>query len=761
MNVLIDKTIPFLAKSFLNKAYSGSTQASSQADSHVSGSAYMNHISETGIQIAMENNSDAPLSDAELEQLFSVYTVLGDEHPLWQDIGRLLTEFSGQDRTNFLSVISRQNEHLENLVYQVALMEDKTQTLYLKSAVRLDPETGIPALIEAVEHMPENLLVPFLETADTLGRTSESLKALELQNFMTAAANDPLSAGSLTEMTQSLEEDDRAMFLKAAAVSGKHLDRLISRVEALSGNRLTSFLSVASNAGNQMETLLDLTEKMTRHQQQKTIRFLEKLEETDVQYFLKATQGDTILANMLLDTAGPLSDRNQSLFLKAAASSGSQLVRLSGLVERFSSDGTLLEDFLMTATVAEKNLGSFLDVSENLTKENRQTIFSFTSDLSAADLASYISAVKDAPESALALATAAGSSGKMNQSYLLYAASLTPDQIPDLLDAADNMEGGELSDFLFIAANIDPENKNTAMKQLIHATQDLSESALGAYLSAEKSRILTQAEKPEEKTFVFLESAFSDQQIDILLTAGTDIHELLSDLKELGSSQKNTFFNLAQKAGGFMIPKLISVLTRTTQQQTVQFQDYADTLSPKMLNDLIAAADLALDNPESGEKRFDRLLSTAKKLGLAMDEDFLHAAARSGKHLDQLMDQTNKFGGLNQAFYLIAADSIVDRDSSGMLLKTFLDATQTVYDQNKTAFLAANDTPQGIRPSRFINAEAGTINFLFQKDNMTAKLSDYLRSAAWLATNTGADNATAYDWCNSFLGIPAQGEVIF
>ncbi len=110
-------------------------------------------------------------------------------------------------------------------------------------------------------------------------------------------------------------------------------------------------------------------------------------------------------------------------------------------------------DFLSTAMTAEKKFSEVLTLAESLNGGDRAKVFSFTSDLSLVDLSGFISAVKDHPANAGELSDVAGSLGDKDRSYLLYAAATAPGKISELTALTRNLEGQDLSNFLFTAAN--------------------------------------------------------------------------------------------------------------------------------------------------------------------------------------------------------------------------------------------------------------------------------------------------------------------
>ena len=166
---------------------------------------YVDQVSLSNACSPVEERMDEPFSSDELKQLSSVVLKLGSENSLWQDVGPLLSSLSGQDRSNFLSVLGQASgEVLKDVVRQVGMLAPETRSMYLKLSARLGLDEGLGNLNTGDQTMEtqglENLakvtdqisvesLSSLLEMADNLNRSRQSIRQGELGNFLKAAAS--------------------------------------------------------------------------------------------------------------------------------------------------------------------------------------------------------------------------------------------------------------------------------------------------------------------------------------------------------------------------------------------------------------------------------------------------------------------------------------------------------------------------------------------------------------------------------------------
>lgn len=213
---------------------------------------------------------------------------------------------------------------MEGFVLQVGRLEGDDRSLFLSTALRNGSGRNIENLVDAVSHLSGEQLSHFLETADGLGRTRESLKAGEQQNFIQAAA---------------------AM----AGDSPATVDRLITRVDSLSENpdARSGFLSTAVRAGDGFNDFLSVAGKLGGPGRAKVLSFAADLGFTGLTSFIEAAKHDTANAVALVETAVNLDDKSQSYLLYAAAQNPDHQVELTATAQRLNGDEQ--KDFLFAA----------------------------------------------------------------------------------------------------------------------------------------------------------------------------------------------------------------------------------------------------------------------------------------------------------------------------------------------------------------------------------------------------------------------------
>ena len=711
--------------------------------------AYVYDVDPAAAEKSREAVPDAPLTEIEKEQLFDVYLELGKDNPLWEDIETLLSEeLVGNDRTNFLAVLSEADELLiGDFLGQVEKLEGETRSLYLSTALRNGPGQDLENFIDAVDGILGNQLEDFLTAADNLGRSVDSIKAGELQNFIAAVAETPEALDGLLEKMSVLDEEDRALFLEAAANAGGELERLIDTTDLLAGSDLTRFLENAATAGEGLTNLLTLTNKLTGDERSDFLRFTHNLEDGNAENFLTATQGDDKTLPGLMATTLSLHGSDRADFLTLAAGAGTSLDRLVSTVNSLAETPEQRSDFLSTAIKAEDGFEDFLGITEKLGGSDRANVLSFASTLGFTDLTNFISAAKDNTSQAAGLAGTAKDLDRKDKSYLLYAASLNPDSTAGLTATTRGLKGQEQSDFLFTAANISPGDKTDTespnpMDKLIRTTNDLAGTERRDFLSRERLMSTVGGQENMAKEYVYLNSVFNEDEFDAILSTGEHIDKVMSDFDRMDAAQRETFFSVSEKVDREMLPELMSVMTRLDEERSNDFLAYANTLGKESLSDLIVAADNALGESGENTAAYDRLMETVRSLDPAVDADFLNAAANAGKHLDRLMDITNELEGFIQTEFLIVADNMAEQGH----LENFLDATEFILEKGPTDIMLRDYNGEGIRPSEMI------FEGQFQGRH---SLEGFLNSTRFLI-GVGISDSHMNDWLNAWQGIPRQ-----
>ncbi len=700
--------------------------------------AYVNKIDKAAVAKLMDNLTDAPFSDAELEQLISVSAVLESDHPLWKDIAALLSEFNGKDRANFLSVLSKAGSNLEAFVNQVKGLEGKNQSVYLTTAVRTETETTLGNLITAVKNLSDEHLTGFLNMTDVLGRSFKSIEAEEFQNFIAAAAASPLSIDKLTQTTEGLFKEDRAAFLKAAAGSGRELNRLIKKADTLSDSTLTLFLTSAAEAGEGMKNLLDLTEKnMTGEKRQNLLNFTSRLLDKNTENFLLASQGLVTKVSRLMETAQSFTGDEKSMFLSLVSSDQTTDDRLMTILSNMDSGTGERSDFLSSALRAKGGLTSVLELAETTHGSERAELFSFTADLSLADQTNFFSAVQGDPVQARELAANAEQLDGKNKSYLIYAASLSPENISELITISRKLTGAEQDDFLFISANIDPETDG-AMDRFLSTVGKLEGAERMDFLTRERADQASSGESILAGQYVYLKSVFDEHTFQGLINAGERVDLLINDFENLDDFQQTAFLSVASGAEKEVMSDLLSVTARLDETGSKDFTEFAGTMNKTSLSDLIRVADRVLDGSDNGSKKLSQIFEISKNLDNGLDEKFLSAAAGKQTDIDRLIYLTDQLGGVQQVNFLVAADYVTRRGDDGKYTENFFRGTELHLNAFKKGVMASNDTSEGIRPSQF-TTDTGVKGF------SSASLGFYLESAAYIRSG-GIRDELRKDW---------------
>lgn len=727
----------------------GDTQAASAA------AAYVYNVDPAAEAKSVEMAPDAPLSDAEIEQLYNAYLELGKDHPLWEEIGTLLTEtLAGNDRTNFLSMLSTMDaENMEGYVLQVSRLEGDDRSLFLSTALRNGTGRNIENLVEAATHLSGEQLSHFLETADGLGRTRESIQAGELQNFIQAAAavaeDSPATVDRLAEKALALEDEDRALFLKAAAHAGDELGALMDTTDLLSGSSRTRFLEAAGNAGDGISNLLSLTQNLEGERRTRFLSFTSTLGAENTENFLLATQGAKENLPGLMSVTGSLAGKDRDAFLSLAKNAGPVLDRLINTVDSLSENPDARSGFLSTAVRAGDGFNDFLSVAEKLGGAGRAKVLSFAADLGFTDLGSFIEAAKHDTANAVALAETAVNLDGKSQSYLLYAAAQNPDHQVELTATAQRLNGDEQKDFLFAAANMaaqDPTDPDAPdpMQTFLRTTNELAASRRGDFLAEQRMVASGLAGGGLAAEYAYLNSVFDEKDFSAVLAAGEEnIDRLMSQFDQMDVTQREAFFSVAEKAGKEVLPELVSVMARLDEERSLAFVDYASSLGGKSISNLVVASEQALKTPGNEFGAFDRLMETVTSLDPAVDQDFLNAAAKSGKELGRLMDLTNRLSGFLQGDFLRIADAMAERGDG--LLSNFLSATEYLIEE-KGYLDVPLENHGNRRPSDLIR------DGVFQGE---LPLEGFFKSSLFLVS-VGISNTHMNDWFNTWQGIPKQ-----
>lgn len=704
-------------------------------------STYTDQVSLTAQATAAQNETGQPLSDAELEYLYSSYLQLGDESELYGRIGSLVDDMSGEDRLNFLATLAQAGDELENVVLTAENLEESDRSLFLRTSVRMRSGDDLSNLIEVVKKTQGQTRSGFLEMADQLNRSLESIKADELENFIAAAAGSPETVSELTSKTIELgdEENNRENFLAAAAGSGEELADLIAVTDTLKQIGLSGFLSTASRAGEGLSNLIRLTPTLNNGKALELFNTASVLEDKDLENYLLASRGEKETLSKLSAVTSDLAGAEQSQFLELAADVTGSLAPLLGIVPKLDSESGDLGSFLTAALKTGENLSGFMDMVQGVSDTDRTQTLSFAADLSLFDLASFITATRKNDPGDL-VSTAGELSGK-DKSYFLYASSLTRDA-QGLIAQMDGLTDNEKSAFLFRAANTDPDSDSEqGLDGFLNDLDGMGEQERAAYLASERTRI--KAESGEKAQYVYLNAAFDEPTIDAMLGADSRMDDMLKDIDELDNDQRAVFLSVAATAGEELVPDILDVVDKLGKEEAQTFMDFSQTLNSKDLANYVGAAQTALDGPDVGNTLFERITDMAKELSGAMREDFLNAAANTGNALNGFMDLTEKLGGAQRGNFLIAADNIADSPGGEKWMADFVQGTQNLIDRNKSGFLGT---------AAAFGKNAGDI---LHEDSMAgtsglSSVDSYLKSAVWI-TNYGRDNSVKEDWITSFL----------
>ncbi|MCG8618140.1 MAG: hypothetical protein MI802_18155 [Desulfobacterales bacterium] len=718
--------------------------------------AYVYDVDKSAEAKSKAEDLDAVLSMAEMESLRSVYLELGPDHELWESIDTLLTqELTGNDRTNFLAVLGDAEELvMEEFITTVEDLEGEERSLFLSTALRNGGD-NLENMVEATQGLTGRRLMNFLNTADSLGRTVDSVKAGELQNFIAAVAESPASLEKITEKVEQLDEEDRAVFLEAAAGAGDELERFLDTADLLAGADLTRFLETAVDAGDGMTNLLTLTQEMTGRGRSEFLNFAAKLTPENTEHFLEATQGVEENVPQLIATTRNLAGTDRDTFLALAADANATLTRFTAVVDKMVETPGVRSDFLNTALKAEGRFEEVVSVAESMGSDLQGEVFSFASGLGYTDLTNFITAADANPSRAATLVdTAEDLSGK-ERSYLLYAASQSPDNIDDLTNTAGSLRGEELENFLFTAANTAHRNPE-GMADYIDKVDDLSGQELEDFLAMERTISAGTDKESLAREYVHLNAVLDEDQMDTLLTAGAtmpDFEALVDDFNDMDGAQRDTFLAVADVAGKEILPDLMAVTSKLDEARTEEFMGYARTLGQKSLGDLVKASAQALDKVEAGTSEFgyaifDKLMETAQGLDYAVDQDFLHAAAAAGDGLEKFIDVTNRIEGFMKTDFLIAADNLADRPNGEFLLDRFTTTTDMLLDKVDEHYLEQKKTGEtkAYRPSDLIEDGA------FKGRH---PLEGYFKSTLFLI-GVGVSDSHMNTWFNSWQGLPGN-----
>lgn len=712
-------------------------------------SAYVYGVGETAAAKSRLAEPDAPLTHVEWEQLMSAYYELGPENPLWEDIQTLLVkELSGNDRTNFLTVLANAESNINDFVDQVVNLEGEERSLYLSTALRNGSGGNLEHFVEAVSNLSGSRLTGFLSTADQLGKTPESVKSRELQHFVTAVAQNALALEGLIEKITTLDEENRELFLSAAANAGDELLRFIKAVDGVDGLDKRVFLETAAMAGKGMSHLLTLSLDLTGKIRSDFLHFTAGMAKENVSLFLQATQGNAAAVDMLTDTTRSLAANDRTSFLALAAGAGNSLGRLISVTNSLSGDTDLRSDFFNASIKAESRFNGVLEIAEKTGGQERAAVLSFAADLGFTDLGNFISAAGNDTSQAAELALTANTLGGKDKSYLLYAAALNPEHISGLTAMTQYLEGQEQSDFLFTAANVVPlgpkdQGQPDPMNELLQTTKILSGSQRSDFLARQRQETSAKGEELAQ-TYVYLNSVFDSDMMDAVLSTGDKVDEVMERFDSMTADQRQTFLHVAGKADNKMVADLMSVAARLDTARSLDFMDVASSLGRESLSDLILAASQALGSASNGFDTYDRLIATVKSLDQAVDSDFLNAAASSGEHMDDLMDLTNQLKGFVKTEFLMIADAMADRGSD--VLGEYLDTTAHLLNKDRE-----NTQPgagREVRPSQVIG------DGFFQGRH---GLEGYFKSTLFV-DRVGVSNDHMHDWFNAWRGIPRQSQ---
>jgi len=715
-------------------------------------STYTDQVSLTAQATAAQKETGQPLSDAELEYLYSSYLQLGDESGLYGRIGSLVDDMSGEDRLNFLATLAQAGDELEHVVFTTENLEESDRSLFLRTSVRMGSGDDLSNLIEVVKKTQGQTCSGFLDMADQLNRSLKSIKADELKNFIAAAAGSPETVAELTSKTIELgdeknEENNRENFLTAAAGSGEELADLIAVTDALEQIGLSGFLSTASRAGQGLSNLITLSSTLNGNKALELFSTASVLDDKDLENYLLASHGEKETLSKLSAVTSDLAGAEQTQFLELAADVTGSLSPLLEMVQKLDSESGDLGSFLTAALKTGENLSGFMDMVQGVSDTDRTQTLSFAADLSLFDLASFITAARKNDPGDL-VSTAGELSGK-DKSYFLYASSLTRDA-QGLIAQMDGLTDNEKSAFLFRAANTDPDSDSEqGLDGFLNDLDGMGEQARAAYLASERTRIT--AESGEKAQYVYLNAAFDEQTIDAMLGADSRMDDMLKDIDELDNDQRAVFLSVAATAGEELMPDILDVVDKLGKEEAQTFMDFSQTLNNKDLANYVGAAQTALDGPDVGNALFERVTDMAKELSGAVREDFLNAAANTGSALDGFMDLTEQLGGAQRGNFLIAADNIADSPGGEKWMADFVQGTQNLIDRNKSGFLGT---------AAALGKNAGDI---LHEDSMAGTLGlssvdSYLKSAVWI-TNYGRDNSVKEAWITSFLSVTPRGPI--
>jgi len=257
-------------------------------------STYTDQVSLTVQSTAVQNETNQPLSEAELAHLYSIYLQLGDESEFYGRIETLVDDMSGEDRLNFLATLAQAKDELEDIVLTTENLKETDRSLFLRTAVRMGSGDDLSNLIEAVEETQGETRSGFLEMADQLNRSLKSIKADELENFIAAASGSPDAVSKLTSKTIELgdNEENRANFLAAGAGSGEKLADLIAVTDTLKQTGLSGFLSTAARSGQGLLNMIKLSQTLDNNKMLELFSTASVLGDKDLENYLLASHGE-------------------------------------------------------------------------------------------------------------------------------------------------------------------------------------------------------------------------------------------------------------------------------------------------------------------------------------------------------------------------------------------------------------------------------------------------------------------------------------
>ena len=281
--------------------------------------------------------------------------------------------------------------------------------------------------------------------------------------------------------------------------------------------------------------LISLSDTLNHGKHLAMLETASMLDESDLENFFLATQGEEDTLSRLCDVTNELSGQNQSRFLSAAARAEESLPELLTIVPALDGPLGELDQFLSAAQKTGDNLSKFVFMVQSTSGADRTAALCLAADLSVPDLASFITAARKNDAGTVAKA-AAGFSGK-DQSWFLYAASRTPDA-SELISQLDQLDENEKSDLLFSAANTDLDTESGS-GGLLDKLSRMDDAERTGFLAAERARIY--AETQGDAEYVYLKSEFDQKTIDAMLGADARINDILDKVDGMDGGPKRSF----------------------------------------------------------------------------------------------------------------------------------------------------------------------------------------------------------------------------